>query len=248
MRALRQIRADAFANDLEITDAAVTAASSEASRVSDCVRDVYSYPAVCSSVDVYSYPAVCTSDDVYSQHAHYVASAASSSAAASSEAVLPITAPATTQHVASPSAPPLLAPLSLVHVPSNKWVQQHAPLLSQLEVAPPLLTPSQRHATLSLRGIFAGRDNEPLVEQEDVHYTLPPDGGESERRAKRRAKRHREREEAAIFRLQLEAEDPGQKEKKTQLAEMSRVIRESEEQDRQDKYEHPSSPSLDPPC
>ena len=84
MRALRQIRADAFANDLEITDAAVTAASSEASRVSDCVRDVYSYPAVCSSGDVYSYPAVCTSDDVYSQHAHYVASAASSSAAASS--------------------------------------------------------------------------------------------------------------------------------------------------------------------
>jgi hypothetical protein len=134
-----------------------------------------------------------------------------------------------------------------VHVPSNKWVAEHAPLLSQLEIGQPLLTPSQRHATLSLRGHFAGRDDERLVEQEDVHYTLPPSDDESASAAKRRMKRHREREEAAIFRLELEAPDPGRKEKKAQLAEMARVIRESQEQDRQDKYEHPSSPSLDPP-
>jgi len=47
---------------------------------------------------------------------------------------------------------PARAPASLVHLPSNKWVQQHAPLLQRLEVGQPLLTPKQRHAELELRG------------------------------------------------------------------------------------------------
>jgi hypothetical protein len=126
------------------------------------------------------------------------------------------------------------AAASLVHVPSNKWVQQHAPLLNELEVGPPQLTPRERHASLSLRGHFAGRDNEQLVEQEDVHYTLP-DSGESDAAAKRRGKRHREREEAAIFRLQLEAEDPGAKAKQAQLKEMDQLIREGKDKDRKAK-------------
>ena len=156
-----------------------------------------------------------------------VASAAPAAFAASASTAASATSPAAV--VAAAAAMPL------VHVPSNKWVQQHAPLLSELEVGRQQLTPRGRHASLSLRGHFAGRDNEQLVEQEDVHYTLPPDSGESDAAAKRRAKRHREREEAAIFRLQLEADDPGAKAKQVQLKELDRLIHEGREKDRQDK-------------
>ena len=105
----------------------------------------------------------------------------------------------------------LPSPTSLAHLPSNKWVSQHAPLLNQLEAGQPLLTPTGRHATLSLRGRFVGREGEALVEEEEVPYSLPPMAGESESADARRQKRHRTREEAAIFRLQDEAKNPGQK-------------------------------------
>jgi hypothetical protein len=251
---------------LESDGAPIVVASSVAP-VASSASALASSAAAASSASVASSSASSAADSSEAVHpitaptaapatTQHVASAASSSAATSSEAeptsgdgstLEPTAGDVYSCALPAAATQPALAPSSLVHVPSNKWVAEHAPLLSQLEIGQPLLTPSQRHATLSLRGHFAGRDDERLVEQEDVHYTLPPSDDESASAAKRRMKRHREREEAAIFRLELEAQDPGRKEKKAQLAEMARVIRESQEQDRQDKYEHPSSPSLDPP-
>ena len=110
------------------------------------------------------------------------------------------------------------AATSHVHLPSSKWVGTHAPKLSKLEIGPLMLTPMERHANLQLRGHFDGREGEPLVDEEPVHYTLAPADGESESAEKRREKRHRAREEAAILRLEFEAEDPGAKQRRLDQA------------------------------
>ena len=111
----------------------------------------------------------------------------------------------------------IAAPASLVHLPSNKWVYEVAPSLDKLEIGLPLLTPSGSHAAMTLRGHFAGREGEPLVEDEVVQYTLPPLEGESEKTGRRRVDRHRKREEAAIIRLEDEALDPGAKKRREEV-------------------------------
>ena len=149
---------------------------------------------------------------VLSQPSAAIACTPSLSATVASAPPLSATAPRIA--AAADRAAVVAASPSLVHVPSNLWVEEHAPLLSKLEVGLPLLTPQERHASLQLRGHFLGREGEALVEEESVHYTLPASAGESKSAGQRRQGRHREREEAAILRLEDEAEDPGAKERK----------------------------------
>ena len=109
-------------------------------------------------------------------------------------------------------------------LPSNKWISEHAPLLDQLEVGQPVLTPSARHAELPLRGHFVGQEGQALVDEERVRYSLPPSAGEPPAAGAQRNERHRKREKAAIRRLEAEAENPGAKQRAEQSRAMSRAF------------------------
>ena len=111
-----------------------------------------------------------------------------------------------TTAAAAPSQLPAPYDLRRPLQPGARWINRNAPNVSKLTAPPAVPTPTGRHAMRKLSAVVTTPSGEGTAVQEgEVCYSLPPQEGERESAAQRREKRHRDREEEAIRRLQLEA-------------------------------------------
>jgi hypothetical protein len=88
----------------------------------------------------------------------------------------------------------------LVH---RQWISKEAPGIHHLEAEPLLLSPGERHGKRKLTALTTTPGGTAHEVSATVEYTLPPAAGERESAAKRRADRHRWREQKQLRALDL---------------------------------------------
>ena len=81
---------------------------------------------------------------------------------------------------------------------SDKWVARQTPSINNLEASTPVGTPTGQHATRQLHANIATPGGGEQQFSDEVRYSLPPADGEDEAAAKRRADRHRSREQLVV--------------------------------------------------
>ena len=83
------------------------------------------------------------------------------------------------------------------------WIEEHAPGISNLSVAPMVVSPGERHAKRTISAVSATPGGRTRDTSATVEYTLPAADGESESAAKRRDERHWHCEASTVRSLDL---------------------------------------------